>query len=554
MSSFANSSKINFHDILIVCCLLFMGGLIIYFNVMGYEILFSDSSNSILGISPFGFLLGFAELAVLVWTSAVISNWPNTSRILKCTMFLLVPAFAFICYSGINSYLTTLSTVEIQKVEELKQKSLNNDGYLDVLTSELNIITQDLNKSRNQNVAISQKISDVNSAINMLSTKASERRQTASNCELVDDCRESVNAFQSQISRLEFELKPLYKSRDRTNDRIYQLENRLDDTSGEVNEIKSNDVSGLNSVANTASSYEMKKDAYANAVVGVTSMFGWEPQKPFNIFVNLISALIYPVYFMLNLYTSLNSATNKKVRDERIGARNEFKKKKREYKSMRNELYEKIKNYLRIRALRKKKEIFYSITRKLEIKRQRKSKRTALYRKLIAYFRVWAHSRKKTNEIQIETIVENQVFIDREVEIERIVEIEVEKTVTVEKIIEVEKIVEKEVVIEVERIVKVPTEVAVYVEKLKRVPEPFFVNDPQIIIHERIIPVPSDLTGKELEELFNAQPRLNETARNTSKESDRTNEKQGNSVRSSSPEESTADTTSEPSIAAGAGT
>ncbi|MFA0709614.1 hypothetical protein AB4653_28275, partial [Vibrio sp. 10N.222.48.A3] len=61
-------------------------------------------------------------------------------------------------------------------------------------------------------------------------------------------------------------------------------------------------------------------------------------------------------------------------------------------------------------------------------------------------------------------------------------------------------------------------EIPVYVEKIKTIPEPMFINDPQVIIHERIIPVPADITGKELEELINAQPRLNTTTRNSETE------------------------------------
>ena len=87
----------------------------------------------------------------------------------------------------------------------------------------------------------------------------------------------------------------------------------------------------------------------------------------------------------------------------------------------------------------------------------------------------------------------------------------VEKEVEVIK--EVPYEVKVEVPVEVDRIVEVKVEVPVYIEKIKKVPEPVFINDPQIIIHERIIPVPADITGEELEKLLNAQPRLNETAR-----------------------------------------
>ena len=119
--------------------------------------------------------------------------------------------------------------------------------------------------------------------------------------------------------------------------------------------------------------------------------------------------------------------------------------------------------------------------------------------KLLKYLRVWANRRKKTRNVEVVKEVE--------------IEIEVEKIV--EKPVEV--VVEKEVKVEVERIVQVEKEVPIYVDRVKKVSEPVFITEPQVVIHERIIPVPEGISARELEELLAAQPTLNEMTKNEPK-------------------------------------
>ncbi|GAL18563.1 hypothetical protein JCM19235_1986 [Vibrio maritimus] len=161
--------------------------------------------------------------------------------------------------------------------------------------------------------------------------------------------------------------------------------------------------------------------------------------------------------------------------------------------------------------LRKKKDSVHLLGIKAEHARKRKSNRNEIYRKAIRYFRVWAHRRIKTLEKEVEKVVETEVVVEKEIEKIVEVEIEVEKTVEVTKEVPVE--IKVEVPVEVERIVEVSTEVPVYIEKIKKVPEPVFIKDPQVIIHERVVPVPENITAEELEKLLNAQPRLNADAR-----------------------------------------
>jgi len=114
-----------------------MGSLIVLFNVLGYEVLFkAEPLIYFLPISPFGILLGCAEFAVLLWTSAVIKEWSVSSRILKLSMFILVPAFWFLCYAGVNSYLDSLASAEITTVIPhliFDLKNLTAIGHSDLL-------------------------------------------------------------------------------------------------------------------------------------------------------------------------------------------------------------------------------------------------------------------------------------------------------------------------------------------------------------------------------------------------------------------------------------
>jgi len=486
--------------------LLIMGILVVSFNVMGYEILFYD--DPWFGIaSPFGILLACTEIAVLLWTSAVIKDWCNASRILKVIILLLVPAFAFLCYSGINSYLSTLATADIRKVQEVKVRNANNDKYLVSVQSEKLTIETEISQLRAENRTLNNKINNINEQINSRNEAASLRRLKATNCSEVVDCAASVKAFEDQAIRLQNELPSLYNARNRNVERVDKLVIQHDDILDEIRQQKRTSTYDINQHAGTESTFEMKKKAYEDIILSIAGWINWVPSDPFNVFISFVSFLIYPVYFILNLFLALNSESN-------IAARNTRKNKNITRRSKREIVLSKILKYQRVRVLRAKRSAL-----------ARKSRRNTLYSKYIKYFRVWAHRRKKVIEKEIEKIVEVEKFVDRDVD--KIIEVEVEKEVEiiveveVIKEVEVEKIVEKikeievrvEVPVEVDRIVEVPTEVPVYVDKIKKVPEPIFIKDPQIIIHERVIPVPENITGAQLEELLNAQPRLNQDAR-----------------------------------------
>ncbi|GAL18562.1 hypothetical protein JCM19235_1985 [Vibrio maritimus] len=274
--------------------LVIMGFMVVAFNVMGYDVLFhADPWIPFIPISPFGILLGCAEVAVLVWTSAVIADWSRSSRVLKGLIWVLVPAFAFLCYSGVNSYLNSLATAEIQKVEEVKFRTSNNSEYLATLEAEAESLQGQISQIRDEQVSLNVQINEKNSQYANISERASQRRLKSLNCMDVPDCASSVMAFESQMESIEFDTKSLNKSRTSNSQRLASLEQRLDEINSEIRAQKYEDIKNKNQYAGTESSFEIKKQAYERVVIGTASLVGWEPEDPFGVFVAFVSFLIY---------------------------------------------------------------------------------------------------------------------------------------------------------------------------------------------------------------------------------------------------------------------
>lgn len=415
-----------------------MGLMIVIFNVKGYDVLFSDSSSFL--SSPFGLLIGCAEFAVLVWTSSVISNWSESNRVLKGALVVVVISFWFLCYTGINSYLDSLATYDLKKVEEARKLAENNNEYLTTLDANVVRFENELQALRQKQSEINSQISIKNATIQELNDQASTRRLTARNCNNVPDCKASVEAFQNQIDILTRDIVDLKQISFSNQERQNKLQEHLDNAQILIAQKKLDTVENVNQHAGVESSYVMKKASYEKAIVSLFAMFGVEIKDPFSLFMMIASGIIYPVYFLLNLLVSLDSPANKKARMEK----------------------------------RNKKLLIEK--RKSEQKVEAKLISIMFYKKILKYLRVWAHRRTKTRKIEVEK--------------------------------EVEKIVEKEVSLKVDRIVEVPTEVPVFVKVIETVSEPLIIKDPQVIIHERIIPVPENITAKELEELLDEKTKV----------------------------------------------
>ena len=517
--------------------LVIMGFMIVSFNIMGYEILFhAEPWFAFFPISPFGILLGCTEFAVLIWTFEVISDWSKTSKILKGLIWILIPIFSFLSFSGINSYLGSLATADISKVNEVKIRTSNNEDYLNVLTRDVESFDKQITEITIRIRSLNNKVNEINNQIRDIDERESARKLKVLDCEKVADCASTIKAFREQKESLKLDIESLNRNRNRSENRLVKLESRLDTNQQKISELKLSDLNEKNKHANVESGFDIKKAVYEKIVLNVTSFFRYEPSNPFEFFVGFVSFVIYPVYFILNLFLALNSPQNIDVREEK-------RKDKKQLLSIRNKILEKIAKYLKLRLRRKEKVTTIILNEKIKQQRNRKSERELTYKKLIRYLCVWASRRKKVKEVQIETIKEIEVIVEKEVEkyIDVVREVEVEKEI--EKIIEVEveKIVEviKEVPIEfrvevpvvVDKIVKVPTEVPIYIERIKKIPEPFFVKDPQVLLHERLIFIPENATAKDIEEILNAQSRLNNDARNSeaSVSASSQNERRGNS-------------------------
>lgn len=417
--------------------LLIMGALVVSFNVMGYDILFA--ADPWFGIaSPFGIMLGVCEVAVLLWMSSVISEWYKSSRILKALTIPVFLAFSFLCYSGVNSYLTTLATSEIQKVEEVRLQAGHNEEYMITLRSENVDLSTKLAEARTVRDRLDASIAAANGSIKDLDFKISERMLKVAKCESVADCRRAVKGFEGQKVPYQKSVSNLNADRELVNTRIVRMEKQLNENADEIRVLTKKSVVQLNDQAGTESTFMMKKDSYEKIVLSVTGLFGWVPENPFQVFIGFVSALIYPIYFFLNLFLSLNSEGNQAVRRKRQEALDKFKEDEEAgltyYQNLRLDL-----DNLKVRQ----------------------------YEKAIRYFRVWAARRTKIKSV------------------EKIVEVEVPTNIVVEKRVEV------------------PVEVI----KIQKVAEQVIVKEPEVIIHERLIPVPENASAAELKELLNEEPR-----------------------------------------------
>ncbi|GAD89189.1 hypothetical protein VHA01S_016_00460 [Vibrio halioticoli NBRC 102217] len=456
--------NIGFDDIefkLVTLFIFGMGLLIVWFNVMGYEILFPNRDYP---INPFTVLLFITESAVLIWTSSVIKNWYSTSRILKVALFVLVPAFWLLCYTGINSYLNSLATNDVKIVLTAEHDNETRQNQIEDISRDIKDFNTELIALRARNVNIDHKIESDTKELSAISIQDSERRKTARDCSQSPDCAAAIANFKKQIDSLNRNIETSQKDKEANSDNIRKLESDIFNSRSTMNSLRSEIAKVNNTHSGTKTDYDQKKQMYVSIVNKVSSWFGVKFDDPFGAFISFISALIYPVYFILNLLKSLSTPEHKERRKH-----------------------------------------------SLLLKRERRDIRDIALAKLLKYMRVWASRRTKIIEVEkiVEVPVEVEKEVERTIEVEKIVEVEIEKEV--ERIVEVEKIVE----VEIEKFVEVPVkvEVPVYVDRIQKVSEPMIVKEPQIIIHERIVPIPENITSDELEELLNAQSRSEQTTR-----------------------------------------
>lgn len=440
----------------LTAALVVMGVLIISFNIMGYNLLFKDESVfPFINVTPFALLLGCAEVAVLMWTSAVISNWRNAHFLLKGAMFLIVPAFAFLCYSGINSYLNTLATADIKAANEVKLKKENNKAYIATLEQEVSEYSSTLAELTKQVVPLSEQIELKMAQISLTQAKASERRLGSLVCDENPDCKAAVTGFENEVRLLNAEVEQLSNTRHQIQNDQAEIKTLLSQANSILRQEKLTERELSNSVVGNEAGFNLKKKSYEAVVVTTASWLGIELKDPFGAFVSFISAIIYPVYFLLNLFLSLSGDQElSQLRAAKKAMRAEIKLRNW---STRNILLKTIADYLKVGI--KQRMLLRKMMKKNKLKPQ-----PGQVAKLIKYVRTL--KRKSTRTI-------------RDIKI-------------------------------VEKVIEVPKEVAVYVDRVQTVSEPMIIKEPQVIIHERIIPVPDTVTAKELEELLGAQPKLNE--------------------------------------------
>jgi len=528
---------------LLKASLILMGILIVWFNVMGYNILFKDEPILWI-ITPIAILFFFAEMSVLLWSSSILRNWRKTKAVLKGSMFIVVPIFALLSFTGINSYLNSLATSDYVDVQQVQLNETNNQKYISQLQPQLNALRTDLlnfNVEKNKMQAEIQilKISNTALSIKISERMASEKR---GECQNFPDCATAVRLFKVEIQnnndrnkRLEWDSQLKTKQITNKSKKITLIENKLNTLNTEVFE------SSI-SVSRVESEFENKKKIYEDIVNKITGWFGFTFDNPFSVFIAFISSIIYPVYFLINLYIGLlnNDSVNEK---EEINQLKHQRRKdkflgKKSYYLLRSNILKKIYKliYLRIQFSRRKYKLAREHSRlqfiqkseanieaikQKNIRGQQKISVTAsMLLRATRYFRVWASNRKKTRNIKVEVIKE--VIVEKEVEV--IKEVEIIKEIEVIKEVEIIKIVEKEIKVEipiyVDKIVEVPTEKPVYVDRIVKVPEEVIVIEKETVVNEVLIMVPENISATDLEILLDEHRQGNLATNNDSSAND----------------------------------
>jgi hypothetical protein len=512
-------------DGLLKATLIILGLLIVSFNVMGYNILFKDEPI-IWIITPIAILFCIAELSVLLWTSSILKNWRKTKTLLKAAMFVVVPIFALMSFTGINSYLNTLATSDYVDVQKVRLNESNKQKYIAQLQPQIDALRsnhKDFNVEKNIMQMEIQKLTTSNTD---LSIKISERMaaEKRGQCQKFQDCATAVSLFKTEIQKNnDRKARLAYFSQEKTK-QIDNLSKEIDLITTKLNTLISQILEGAISVSGVESEFENKKKIYESIVIKIAGWFGIVVDNPFAVFVAFISGIVYPIYFLINLYLGLSNNDSAREKEEiyqlKQAQRKEKLSRKKSYYQLRSDIWKNIYKlmYLRTQFSRRKfklskehsklkfiqkSEANLEAIKQKNIQEQQKITFTAsMLLRAIRYFRVWAYSRKKTRNIKIETIKNVEV----EIEVEIIKEVEVIKEIEVEKEIEVIKIVEKEVRIEVpiyvDKIVEVPTEKPVYVEKIVKVTEEKVVIEKETVVNEVLIMVPENISAVDLEILL----------------------------------------------------
>ena len=384
----------------ILYILLFLIGLtIIIFNIVGYKELLNEP---VLGlITPFGFLIGLIELAVLFWTAGIIRNFKTANWILKLAIIPVFFSFWLLCFTGINSYLKKHSYSEVKELQAAKIESKNNNIQLKFINEQLSLVQVTLDNIKKENNFDNDRITELQVEANQISTKMSKRRLGSLVCDRNIDCKEAISDYKQQIDNIQQQIDQLHGSVVAKQQLIADYQSEISDLIKNKKSLSEKNRELMNLHAQTEGSFSVKKQTYEDIVIKVFNLLGLSvPKEPYSYFIAFISLIIYPIYFLLNLYLNLDS----------------------------------------------------DVSGKLTNKKTSKSS----HRKLFKYLRVWAHRRQKTRNVPV--------------------------------IREVEKVVEKEV--------------AVYVDRIQKISEPMIVSVPEPIIHERLIPVPEDISAKDLAELM----------------------------------------------------
>ena len=348
-------------DGLLKVSLILMGVLIVWFNVMGYNILFKDEPIFWI-ITPIAILFFFAEMSVLLWSSSILRNWRKTKAILKGSMFIVVPIFGLLSFTGINSYLNNLATSDYVDATTTIKNNDKNLAYIEQRKPELNTLRKDLTRLQGQKSTLEANLQSYTNTSADFSIKISQRKaaEKRGQCDDFADCKEAVDGFIKMINEISALKVPLKHDIFKLRKEIDKISKKIDLIALDINKRNIILLDNAVSVSAVESEFENKKKIYEDIVIKVASWFGLTINDPFSVFVAFISGIIYPVYFLINLYIGLSNNDSLVEKEEIYQIKHQQRKdkisRKKSYYQLRSSILKKIYKliYLRVQFSRRK--------------------------------------------------------------------------------------------------------------------------------------------------------------------------------------------------------
>ena len=292
--------------------LLAMGTGIVISNVTGYDTLFSLEKGIFGIISLFGLIMITAEVAVLLYTSSILSSYFRQPKILQYSLPIVVILFSFLSFSGLNSYLTNSALKDYKLIETTKNKELASNDRVNILNKESDEYAVNIEALNKKQEEITTMMGKLDAEIIKISGLIDKRRlKTRGQCQDSPDCTAVVSGFNDKIKGHELSKNTYQKQINNILSDIKNNQDLISKKKQEISSLEKDKFERQDLQSGSESEHTSKIGNYEKVVGSVLGIFNIKVDKPFEWFIGLVAAIIYPVYFLVNMYIGLNSEENK---------------------------------------------------------------------------------------------------------------------------------------------------------------------------------------------------------------------------------------------------